>query len=292
MLKRPSFRQLLETRRSLVMPAAHDALTARLIEMAGFDAFAVSGSALLAARHALPDLGIAGLADMVEATRDILSAVSLPCLGDGDDGYGDVKSVARTVRENEAIGLGALVLEDQARVAKQPGQAAAHAIVDEEEIAAKIRVAAQSRHDADFWIIGRTDAYATLGVAGAMKRAELFLRNGADGIFIAGVKTEADIVKVAENFRSVPKILVMYGGEEWPGLPVSDIEALGYSFIVYPLALILPYCLTVADILAEVKQATDRGDAPPSLVQEDRARTLLSGAVGMQQWTTLTGTRQ
>lgn len=266
------------------MPAAHDALTARLIEAAGFDALAISGSALLAARLALPDLGIAGLTDMIDATRDVVSAVSLPVLGDCDDGYGDVKSVARSVRANEAIGLGAIVLEDQLRVAKQPGQAPAHAIVDDAEIAAKIRVASQSRHHPDFWIIGRTDAYATLGIDGAMRRAELLLRNGADGIFVAGVRTEADLIKVGETFRGVPKILVMYGGEGWPWLTPVEMEAMGYSFIVYPLALILPYCLSVADILAQMKQAIERGEAPSPLAQEDRARALLSGAVEMQRW--------
>lgn len=286
-MQRPTFRELLQKGEPLVMPAAHDALTARLIEKAGFDAVAISGSSLLAARYALPDLGLAGLGDMLAATRDILGATSLPCLGDGDDGYGDRKSVVRTVKENEGLGLSAIVIEDQARSAKKPGQGPATSVVDEQEIADKIQIAVQSRESSDFWIMGRSDAYATLGLEGALKRADLFLRSGADGIFLAGVRTENDLVKVADRFSGIPKIVVIYGGDGWPNLSIKDLGSLGYTHIVYPLALILPVCLAIGESLERLKLAHDKGEAFPPFAEEVRARAYLTQAVEMQKWTAL-----
>ena len=94
---RPTWRELCAREAPLILPIAHDALSARLIERAGFAAFSVGGFALVGARHALPDIGLVGLAEMAAGLRDILAATSLPCLVDGDDGYGDAKNVTRTI---------------------------------------------------------------------------------------------------------------------------------------------------------------------------------------------------
>ena len=103
---RPKFRDALAAEQPLVTPLAHDALSARLIERAGFKAFAIGGSAMLAARHAYPDIGLIGLTDMTAGIRDIAASNALPFFADGDDGYGDVKSVARMVEAYEALGVG------------------------------------------------------------------------------------------------------------------------------------------------------------------------------------------
>lgn len=283
-MSRPSFRELLQTKRSLVMPAAHDALTARLVEQAGFEALAISGSSMLATRYGLPDVGLAGLGDMLPPTRDMLSATSLPCLGDGDDGYGDLKSVVRTVRQNEAVGLSALVLEDQSSMSKLPGQTPAKGVIGEDDMAAKLQAAVRSRDSSDFWIMGRTDSYATLGVDGAMKRADRYLASGADGIFIAGVRTEADLATVGRRFSGVPMIAVIYGGEGWPNLSVKELTDLGYTHIVYPLALILPICLAVVDTLKRLREATDHGGVMASTTDQERARAILNQAVELDKW--------
>ena len=285
MTKRLTFKEALAQSKSLTMPAAHDAMSARLIEQAGFSGVAISGSAMLAARYGLPDMGVVGLADMIAASRDVIGATSLPCLGDGDDGYGGAKSVARTVRENEALGVGAIVIEDQARNAKQPGQQAARGIVDDAEIASKLRVASESRDSKDFWIIGRTDSYATDGMDATLRRAEMYLQNGADGIFCAGMKTEADLIKVGETFKGVPMVAVIYGGDGWPSMSISDLTDLGYTFIVYPLNLILPVCLAMGNALEELKQAIDSGGVPAPVPDEKRAREILNRAVNMDYWT-------
>src|SRR5690348_11914238 len=140
-----TLRELHRTERPLISPLAHDALSARLIAQAGFKSFNVGGSALLAARHALPDLGLAGFGEMLAGIRDIVDASPLPCLVDADDGYGDVKGVTHTVRGFEAAGVSGVLLEDQSREGKQPGAASARNVVPIEVMTQKLKAAMAAR---------------------------------------------------------------------------------------------------------------------------------------------------
>src|SRR5579862_6976449 len=198
-MTRPTFRSALAAERPLVTPLAHDALSARLIERAGFRAFAIGGSAMLAARYALPDLGIAALGEMADGIRDIAAATSLPFLADGDDGYGDAKSVAHTVRAYERLGVGAILIEDQRREGKQPRAEKARGVVDIPVMAQKLATALDARQSADTLIIGRTDAYGALGLDAAIARAERFLALGVDGVFVAGLRTAEEYARVARG---------------------------------------------------------------------------------------------
>src|SRR5512145_1351056 len=112
-IARPSWRELLAIERPLVLPCAHDALSARLIERAGFKAYSIGGFPLVGARHAIPDVGLVALAEMSAGMRDVMAATALPVLIDGDDGYGDVKNVTRTIRAYEDMGASAIFIEDQ-----------------------------------------------------------------------------------------------------------------------------------------------------------------------------------
>lgn len=285
--KRQTFRELLGTGKPLVMPCAHDAISARLIQQAGFSAMAIAGSGALAVRYGLPDLGIAGLTDMTSITRDILDATSIACLGDGDDGYGDVKSVARTVKANEKLGLGAIVIEDQMRTVKRPGQSAAMDVVNDQVISAKLRIALEARDSTDFWIMGRTDAYGVYGIEGALRRAELYLRCGVDGLFVAGVRNVDDLERIGSAFRGTPLTAVMYGGEGWPAPSISELHGMGYTQILYPLALLLPMCVLFADTLESIKKAMNGSSGTFNIPEEKRAKKIFADAVETDRWLAL-----
>jgi 2-methylisocitrate lyase-like PEP mutase family enzyme len=115
MQTKPTWKGLLARGEPLLLPCAHDALSARLIERAGFVAYAVGGYALIGARHALPDIGLVGCGEMSAGIRDIMAASSLPVLVDCDDGYGDVKNVARTVACYEAMGVSTIFMGGSTR---------------------------------------------------------------------------------------------------------------------------------------------------------------------------------
>lgn len=286
-VERTTFRALHEAGGPIVMPAAHDALSARMIERAGFRALAISGSAMLASRYVLPDLGIAGLADMIAGVQDVMRGSSLPCLSDGDDGYGDAKAVARTVLENERLGVGALVLEDQARSLKAPGQNPSVGLVSANEMSAKVRVAVETRSSRDFWIVARTDAYSLLGLDAAIERAEAYLEAGADCLFITGVRKEDELQRIGRTFKGVPLSVVMQGGEGWPWLAIGDLYAMGFTMISYPRALILPACLQAHDILNDLRRAELDGSRPTAPDQHGPARSILAQAVDEARWQAL-----
>jgi 2-methylisocitrate lyase-like PEP mutase family enzyme len=222
----------------LVSPLAHDALSARLIAQAGFKSFNIGGNAMLAARYALPDLGLAALGEMTDGIRDIVGATPLPVLVDGDDGYGDVKSVVRMAESYEAIGCAGTLIEDQVREGKQPGAATARGVAPLDMFEQKLRAAMDARRDKDFVIIGRTDSFGAVGMDEALRRGERFLKLGVDGIFIAGLKTVADYEKVGAAFKGQWNAAAIFQGGTTPFLSPAELHAMGFSQVAYPNLLI------------------------------------------------------
>jgi 2-methylisocitrate lyase-like PEP mutase family enzyme len=279
-----SLRELHREQRPLISPLAHDALSARLIEQAGFKTFNIGGSAMLAARYALPDLGLAGFAEMLAGIRDIIEASKLPCLVDADDGYGDVKSVVRTIRGYEAAGVSGALLEDQSRESKQPGAASAHNVVPLEVMEQKLKAAMAARHDSDFVIIGRTDAYGAEGLGAALKRAERFLRLGADGIFIAGLKTPSDYAEVGKAFKGAWNCAAIFEAAMTPWLTPAELYNMGFSQVAYPNILIGRVTKSIEQGLRRLTQLAAGKDTAFTNGEQDMALKSLADALELQKW--------
>lgn len=283
-MTRKTIRDAFAKEHPLVTPLAHDALSARLIEQAGFHAFAIGGSALLAARHAYPDIGLIGLTDMVEGIRDIAAASSIPFMADADDGYGDVKSVARLVKAYEAIGVGGFLVEDQDRDSKQQRADKAAAVVDESVIEAKLRAALAARANPETFIVGRTDAYGPLGLDTAMRRAERFLKLGADGIFIAGLRSEDDYRRVGAAFRGVYCSAAMFEGGDTPWFTPAELGAMGFMQVSYPASLIFRVTAAMSDGLAALRRHADGTEALKPMQNGAAVRATLDQAVDLARW--------
>ncbi|MET0916814.1 MAG: isocitrate lyase/PEP mutase family protein, partial [Burkholderiales bacterium] len=253
-MQRPSIKSAMEAERPLVTPLAHDALSARLIARAGFRAFAIGGSAMLATRFGLPDIGLIGVSDMTAGIRDIAAATQLPFFADGDDGYGDVKSVARMVGLYETLGVGAILIEDQQADKKQQRADRALGVVDRAVIESKLRVALAERRNPDTFIVGRTDSLGLLGLDEAIRRAEGFVRLGVDGVFIAGIKTMADYERVGRELRGVRLSAAVFetAGMPWPS--PAELGSLGFSHVSYPATLIFRIAATMHDALATLRR--------------------------------------
>lgn len=283
---RRSLRQAASQSSPLVAPTAQDAFTARMIERLGFKAVALGGSTMLAARYALPDLGLAALAEMVETARDIINATELPCIMDGDDGYGDVKSVVRMVRIYDELGVGAVVLEDQIREVKQSGNNNARRVAPPDEFIRKLKAAVATRSDEDLMVIARCDAYAIEGLEGSLKRCEAYLKAGADGVFIPGVSTVEELERVGKTFRGSYQIVDMLENRPtW--LKPSHLAEMGFSQVVYPNFVMLRTMLATNDALIELQRfAAD--DTPPALLSDfDGARALFREIVREEDWSSL-----
>ncbi|MEP7063071.1 MAG: isocitrate lyase/PEP mutase family protein [Betaproteobacteria bacterium] len=283
-MKRVSLRSAMNAERPLVTPLAHDALSARLIERAGFRAFAIGGSAMLAARYAMPDIGLAALGEMTDGIRDIAAATALPFLADADDGYGDVKSVTRTVETYERLGVGAVLIEDQRRDRKQPRAEGAKGVVEMAEMTQKLKAAMAARSDKETMIIGRTDAYGALGLDAAIKRAEAFLALGVDAVFIAGLKAETEYARVGRELAGATLSAAVFEGVDTPWLTPAALGAMGYSHVSFPASLIFRAVGVMRDTLAALRRHADGSATMAPAIDSRQNRIALDDALDLARW--------
>jgi len=203
-----SFRQIIDQavkeKRFLVVPGAHDALSARIIQKLGFETYFIGGFPAVGARYGVPDVGLKGFGEIAACVRDIMAACDLPVFVDGDDGYGDVKNVVHTVQSYERMGVSAILIEDQLWP-KRCGHMVGKKVVPVELAEAKIRAACAERLDPETWILARTDARAVYDLDEALRRAERYARAGADGIFVEAPRSVAELEIVGKAF-DVPQI--------------------------------------------------------------------------------------
>ncbi|MEX1306351.1 MAG: isocitrate lyase/PEP mutase family protein [Rhodovibrionaceae bacterium] len=273
---KPTWKQLLEQDKPLVLPGAHDALSAKLIEQAGFSAFCVGGFPLVGSRYGLPDIGLVGLGEMAAGMRDILQATSLPALIDGDHGYGDVKNVAFTIQTYVKMGAGAVFIEDQV-APKRCGHMAGKDVVSLEAMVEKIRAADAARQGSDLFLMARTDARAIHGLDDALRRAEAYIEAGADGIFVEAPESVEELEIIGKAF-DVPQFANMLVSGRTPILTNQELYDLGFEMIVHGTTLIM----RVAEAMRETLQAIKEDRLDPSAgfasIEEFKAMT------GFQDW--------
>ncbi len=250
---RPTWKELLAEDEPLVLPAAHDALTARLIARAGFRAYQIGGFALAGARHGFPDLELTHFGEESEAVRQIVSACPLPVLVDGGDGFGDVKNVTRTVGGYEAMGVAAIFIEDQ----KSPpscGQMGKKEVVPIAEMVGKVRAAAAARRNPDTFLLARTDARSAVGIDEAIRRGEAYMTAGADGVYVEGLRSARELKKVGKALAGVSlATTLMEGGGKLGWLPPEEIRGYGFQMILYPTTVLFRAARAIERALADLK---------------------------------------
>ncbi len=253
-------RALLDKPGIIVMPSCFDALSARLIERAGFGVTFMSGFAVSAVRLGMPDTGLISYAEMVDQGRNICNAVSIPVIGDGDTGYGNALNVKRTVKGYAEAGFACVMIEDQV-APKRCGHTRGKQTVGRKEAFARIQAAVDARAEgADILIMARTDANATTGLEEALLRAQTFAEIGADISFLEAPRNEEEMRIYCERVPG-PKMANMVEQGDTPLLAPARLEQIGYKIAVYPLTLILAAVKAMEDALAAFR----RGEHPPAL---------------------------
>ena len=246
-----TFRQLVQSERPLVMPGAHDALSALLIKQAGFKAVFMGGFPIAGVRYGLPDIGLLGAREFADAYRDMLAVTDLPALVDADNGYGDHKNVVHVVNNLERLGVQALFFEDQVSP-KRCGHIAGKALVSTAEMCTKIRAAAGERMNPDTFIIARTDAREVVSMNEALRRGEAYMRAGADGLFIEAPVDEEEMRTIGRAF-DVPLLANMLEGGRTPILNPAVLEELGFRLVIYGISLLMRITRTMQAALADIK---------------------------------------
>jgi 2-methylisocitrate lyase-like PEP mutase family enzyme len=221
----------------LVMPGCHDAMSARLIEAAGFELGFMSGFAVSAARLGMPDTGLISYEEMADQGRNICAAVSIPVIGDGDTGFGSAQNIKRTVQGYARAGFAAIMLEDQV-APKRCGHTEGKSVVGRDEALTRIRAAVDARDAGpDILIMARTDARACADLDEAIVRCQRFTELGADITFLEAPLDEAEMRRYCEQVDG-PKMANLIEGGKTPLLPPRELEAIGYKIAVYPLTLL------------------------------------------------------
>ncbi len=253
---KPPARQLLELLQSpelLLMPCCFDALSARLIERAGFPLTFMSGFAVSAARLALPDTGLISYAEMLDQGRNICNAVSFPVIGDGDTGYGNAANVKRTVRGYAQAGFAGIMIEDQL-APKRCGHTRGKELVDRAEALARLGAAVDARDEgADILIVARTDARATHGLEEALWRLEAFADKGADILFLEAPQSIEEMRRFCASLPG-PKMANMLEEGVTPLLPPAQLSEIGYEIAAYPLTLLNSAVFAMREALKELEQ--------------------------------------
>ncbi|MDE1157156.1 MAG: isocitrate lyase/PEP mutase family protein [Neorhizobium sp.] len=235
----------------LQAPGAPDALTARLVEMAGFPAIYMTGFGATASRLGLPDIGLLTQTEMTTHARDMVRAVDIPVIADADTGYGGPANIRRTIEEYVQAGVAAIHLEDQ-QLPKRCGQRSGVKVIPADENVRRLKAAVAARDKAPLVLIARTDAIQSEGVDEAIRRANLYRDAGVDLVFVDGIKKIADVEAVSKGVPG-PKVVSIVDGNETVALTANDLQDLGFNVAFYALSALFSATKAVRDTLAVIK---------------------------------------
>jgi 2-methylisocitrate lyase-like PEP mutase family enzyme len=264
-------RRLLEKPGIRIMPCCFDALSARLVERAGFELTFMSGFAVSAARLGLPDTGLISYGEMLDQGRNLCQAVSIPVIGDADTGYGNALNVKRTVTGYAQAGFACAMIEDQL-APKRCGHTRGKQVVERDEAYARIRAAVDARDEADcdILIMARTDARATHDLDEALERCQRFAELGADILFLEAPRSVEEMRRLCRELPGVKMANLVEGGDT-PVLPPDQLEELGYKIAAYPLTLLSAASAAMMRALTSLA----RGEEPDALLEFEELREIV-----------------
>ncbi|MCB2180997.1 MAG: isocitrate lyase/PEP mutase family protein [Desulfobulbaceae bacterium] len=237
----------------LLMPCCFDALSAALVEQAGFRLTFMSGFAVSAAHLGLPDTGLISYGEMVDQGRAICSRVAIPVIGDADTGYGNALNVKRTISGYAAAGFSCAMVEDQV-MPKRCGHTKGKQVVDRNEAFQRIRAAVDARDEgADILIMARTDARQTDSFEEALYRCRTFADLGADIIFLEAPRSRDEMVRFCREVPGHTMANMIQNGKT-PLLCPEELEEIGFKIAAYPLMLLSSAVTSMQQALLSLKQ--------------------------------------
>jgi carboxyvinyl-carboxyphosphonate phosphorylmutase len=244
-------RKRLREKEILVAPGAHDVLTARIIEMTGFDAVYMTGYGTSASLIGQPDVGLLTQTEMFERAINIVNAVEVPVIADADNGFGNAINVQRTVKLYEKAGVACVQLEDQVSP-KKCGHMIGRELITMQEMVGKIHAAVDARENDDLMIMARTDARTEFGIEAAIERGKAYEEAGADLLFIESPETEEEMKTITTSFN-VPVLANMVEHGRTPLLSAQKLEDIGYDLVIFCVSSTYAAAKAIQDLMNTLK---------------------------------------
>ena len=281
MTPRQKLRRLISGKGYTMAPGAYDTLTARLVQLAGFEAVYLTGGGY-SRSNGYPDLGLLTMSEIVAWLNRTVEAVEIPVIADMDNGYGNATNVIRAVREFEKAGVSGFHLEDLV-APKKCGHYEGKAVETTHEMVSKIKAAVDTRRDSDLIVIARTDARAIEGLPAAIDRVNAYLAAGADVAFVEAPQSVDEIAAIPKQVKG-PVLINIFEGGKTPVVPASKLYAMGYRIGIYPSQTHRAAIRAAQDVLKVLME--NDGDAK---AMEDRMATFADRetAVDTRRWQAL-----
>lgn len=274
----PRLKRKLDAGEFIVAPGVFDMISAMLAERVGFDAVYASGFWLTASHLGIPDAGLATYTDMIGRIAKVVEKSSAPVIADADTGFGGLLNVQHTVRGYERAGVSAIQIEDQ-EFPKKCGHTPYRRVIPLDDMAAKVKVAVDSRLDPNFLIIARTDARTGLGLEEAIRRGQAYAAAGADIVFVESLQSEDEMRRACAEIRA-PLMANMSDGGKTPIRPAKELAALGYRLAIWPALAALSASAAIERAMQHLKtEGTSISPAVPLFGFDDFCRMVGFGEV-------------
>ncbi len=251
-----------------MVPGVYDAMGAKIVQKAGFEAMFQTGYGTSATLLGLPDYGFIGATETIENARRICRVVSVPVIVDADTGYGNPLSVWKLVTELESAGATGIFLEDQ-KWPKRCGHMSGKEVIPKEEYSQKLQAALDARKSKDFIIVARTDARAPEGLDAAIERGLQYKKIGADVIFIEAPKSIEEMKKIGRSIKA-PLVANMIEGGATPLVSSKALHKMGFKLILYPLSVLFANAFASMKILHELRKSGTTTRLKKNLVNFDQ----------------------
>ena len=268
-----NLKNMLKSKKPLVIPGVYDALGAKIAQKVGFEAMFQTGYGTSATLFGMPDYGFIGATETVDNARRICRAVSVPVIVDSDTGYGNALSVWKLVKELESAGASGIFLEDQ-RWRKRCGHMQGKEVVPQEEYTEKLSAALDARESKDFIVVARTDARATEGLDAAIERGKQNKKTGASAIFVEAPRSLEEMKKIGKEINA-PLVANMIEGGATPLSSAETLNKMGFKIILYPLSVLYANTFATMNILKELKKSGNTAKYKQKVVNFDQFNDLV-----------------
>ncbi|KAF8093963.1 hypothetical protein N665_0373s0020 [Sinapis alba] len=228
-------REIMQSPGVLQGPCCFDALSAKLVERAGFPYCITTSFSISAARVGLPDKGLISYGEMVDQGQQITQSVSIPVIGDGGNGFGNAMNVKRTVKGYIRAGFAGIIINDQVSCSGERG------VVSREEAVIRVKAAVDARREcgSDIVIVAQTDSREVMSLEESFSRARAFTDAGADVLSVDSLVSKEEMKSFCNVYPLVPKLANMLeSGGKIPILNPLELEEIGYKLVAYPMSLI------------------------------------------------------